>query len=233
MRLTHVLMSAATVAITAASAVLAMAPAASAATVASRELVHSLPGAETPGRAAYQPCSTITWAYDRAEEPDGSMTLVTDIQGALALLSGHTGLAFEQAEFGTTPDIRFDWGDVGDDARGVQATAWRSGVTFVTGSEMTLDRWAGFSRRAIAASDGSYDVGNGRGWLVVHEVMHALGFSHSMEVESVMAATAEIANVWTTVDRRRELRFGRRSALSAGDLAGLAALYPRAGCTTP
>jgi hypothetical protein len=219
--------------ITAAAVMVAGIPAASAHTGPPPDSVPVAGVVAHQGSAAYPPCSTITWAYDRADEPEDSRTLATDIAAAFVILGGHTGLTFMQAEPATAPDIKFDWGSLDGHEPGAQAAAWRSGVTFAIGSEMTRDRWAGFKRRAVPAGDGSHDIGDGRGWLVVHEVMHALGFGHSTELESVMAPTASITNVEMGPELGIVLRSGRKPGFSARDLAGFAALYPRTGCTAP
>lgn len=49
--------------------------------------------------------------------------------------------------------------------------------------------WAGFQRKFVEGRYGSYDAGVGRGWLIIHEIMHSLRSAHSSEIGSVMAAT--------------------------------------------
>ena len=76
----------------------------------------------------------------------------------------------------------------------------------------------------------SFDVGIGRGWMVVHEVLHSLGLGHSDEEGSVMSPVARITNVLGRAAARREQRALPRPGFTPGDLAALAAMYPRAGC---
>lgn len=98
---------------------------------------------------------------------------------------------------------------------------------------MVRNRWAGFQRMLVNGAFGSYDVGTGRGWLIVHEIMHSLGFAHSGETGSVMASSATIVNTGSLSAGRRELRSGRDPGFSAGDLAGFATMYPRGDCPAP
>ena len=181
-------------------------------------------------QAAYVPCSTIAWRYDGAAEPASASRMLLDVRGALLMLGDRTGLSFQEVPAESASDLVFDWSSLADYPADTQAAAWRSGVTFAVGGEMGLDRWAGFGRKAVRRADRSFDVGIGRGWLVVHEVMHSLGFAHSDEAGSVMAPMADITNVLGAADRRRELRALRRPGFSPGDLANLAAMYPRSGC---
>jgi hypothetical protein len=153
-----------------------------------------------------------------------------DVRGALGLVAGRTGISFVEAPAEAMADLVFDWSPLADYEPGTQAAAWRSQVTFATGGEMTRDAWSGFRSKAVRRPDGSFDVGTGRGWLVVHEVLHALGLAHSDEPGSVMAPTARITNVMGRAERRRELRALPRPGFSPGDLATLATMYPRAGC---
>jgi hypothetical protein len=181
-------------------------------------------------QAAYAPCSTISWRYDAAAEPGSASRMLLDVRGALLMLGDRTGLSFQEVPAESAADLVFDWSSLAGYPADTQAAAWRSGVTFAVGGEMGLDRWAGFGRKAVRRADRSFDVGIGRGWLVVHEVMHSLGFAHSDEAGSVMAPMADITNVLGAADRRRELRALRRPGFSPGDLANLAAMYPRSGC---
>jgi hypothetical protein len=103
-------------------------------------------------------------------------------------------------------------------------------VTFATDAPMARDEWSGFRRKAVRQADGSFDVGIGRGWLVVHEVLHSLGLGHSDEAGSVMSPVARITNVLGRAAARREQRALPRPGFAPGDLATLDAMYPRAGC---
>ena len=179
---------------------------------------------------AYAPCSQITWAYVAAAEPKGSNTIGVDIGRAIARVAALSGLDFVKAGAGTPPDLVFDWAALDDYPLGTQAVGWRSRITFATGAEMTRNRWAGFQRKVVGGGYGSYDVGVGRGWLIIHEIMHSLGFAHSEEAGSVMAPTASIVNTGSREAGRHEMRSARLPGFSAGDLAGFASMYPREQC---
>ncbi|MFZ4487065.1 MAG: matrixin family metalloprotease [Candidatus Nanopelagicales bacterium] len=186
--------------------------------------------ADVGSRSTYPPCSTITWAYDASAQPRSGAAMLVDVCAAPGLLSQRTGVGFQEMPFGAAVDLVFDWSSLGDYDPGTQAAAWRSKVTFATGAEMARDEWSGLTRKAVQRSDGSFDVGIGRGWLVVHEVLHSLGLAHSDEAGSVMSPFARIANVLGRGRARREKRALPRPGFSPGDLATLAAMYPRVGC---
>jgi hypothetical protein len=156
--------------------------------------------------------------------------MIEDVRGALALVSDRTGVSFAEAPAGAVADLVFDWSPLADLEPGTQAAAWRSGVTFATDAPMARDEWSGFRRKAVRQADGSFDVGIGRGWLVVHEVLHSLGLGHSDEAGSVMSPVARITNVLGRAAARREQRALPRPGFAPGDLATLDAMYPRAGC---
>lgn len=173
----------------------------------------------------------MTWAYAAEGEPTSSDSIHGDIEMAVAILGALTGLTFIESEPGAPADLGFGWGALADYPAGTQAVGSRSGVTFAQEAEMTRNTWAGFRLRLAKGRYGSFEVGNGRGWLVVHEIMHALGFAHSDEQGSVMAPIATIVNVGTRADGRRALRNFPAMGFSPGDLAALEAFYPRGGCS--
>ena len=191
---------------------------------------HTRAGEVTLASATFAPCSMLTWAYN----PDGatakSQALASDIVVALELVSARTGLRFVPASSGRPPDLAFAWATLSDYPEDTQAIGWASGVTFAIGAEMTADVWSGFGRKSVRRQYGSFDVGVGRGWLVVHEILHSLGLGHSDEPGSVMAPTAKITNVLGRRELRREMRSVPAPGFSPGDIANLSAMYPRAGC---
>ena len=180
--------------------------------------------------ATWAPCSQMTWAYAAEGEPTSSDSIHGDIEMAVAILGALTGLTFIESEPGAPADLGFGWGALADHPAGTQAVGSRSGVTFALGAEMTRNTWAGFRPRLVKGRHGSFEVGSGRGWLVIHEVMHALGFAHSDEQGSVMAPIAPIVNVGTRADGRWALRNFPAMGFSPGDFAALEALYPRGQC---
>ncbi len=190
----------------------------------------SIAAAPGPLRPNYAPCSTITWAYDASAQPRSGASMIVDVRAALGVISQRTGVGFQEMATGAAMDLVFDWSPLADYEPGTQAAAWRSGVTFATGAEMARDEWSGFGRKAVRRSGGSFDVGIGRGWLVVHEVLHSLGLAHSDEAGSVMSPIVRITNVLGRAPARSERRALPRPGFSPGDLATLEAMYPRAGC---
>ena len=203
-----------------------------AALVAGAVLGAAVPvGAVSPGvGAGYAPCSVITWRYDGSGEPASGAGMIGDVRGALGLVAGRTGVLFVEAPVGAVADLVFDWSPLADHEPGTQAAAWWAGVSFGIDAQMARDVWSGFGRKAVRLADGSFDVGVGRGWMVVHEVLHSLGLGHSDEPGSVMSPVARITNVIGRAQVRRELRDLPRPGFSPGDLATLATMYPRVGC---
>ena len=187
----------------------------------------AVPTATAPG---YAPCSVITWRYDGSAQPASGAGMLGDVRGALALVSVRAGVSFAEAPAGAVADLVLDWSPLADHEPGTQAAAWRSGVSFGIDAEMARDVWSGFGRKAVRRGGGSFDVGVGRGWMVVHEVLHSLGLGHSDEEGSVMSPVARITNVLGRTAARREQRALPRPGFTPGDLATLEAMYPRAGC---
>ena len=186
--------------------------------------------ADIGSRSTYPPCSMITWSYDVSAQPRSGASMVVDVRAGLGVLNRLTGVTFQEMPFGTAVDLVFDWSPLADYDPGTQAAAWRSGVTFAIDAEMARDEWSGFGRKAVRRSGGSFDIGIGRGWLVVHEVLHSLGLAHSDEAGSVMSPIVRITNVLGRAPARSEQRALPRPGFSPGDLATLEAMYPRAGC---
>ena len=203
-----------------------------AALVAGAVLGAAVPvGAVSTGVGArYAPCSVITWRYDGSGQPASGAGMIGDVRGALGLVAGRTGVLFVEAPVGAVADLVFDWSPLADHEPGTQAAAWRSGVSFGIDAQMARDVWSGFGRKAVRRGGGSFDVGIGRGWMVVHEVLHSLGLGHSDEEGSVMSPVARITNVLGRAAARGEQRALPRPGFSPGDLATLATMYPRVGC---
>lgn len=158
--------------------------------------------------ATFAPCSTVRWYYDATGQPAASAGMVSDVAAGLALLAPLTGLTFTQTADPATAQLVYRWADLspeyGGDVGGVGGRDRTSAyVTFSTSNWWPADSWAGFD--VVTQPDGRY--AGGRGWLVVHETMHALGFDHVDDPGQVM-------NPVITAH-----------ALGAGDLDGLRTMY--------
>lgn len=143
-----------------------------------------------PDGATFAPCSTVRWYYDVSAQPAASAGMHADVVAALALLAVQTNLTFVETAKKGAAQLVVDWGDLtakGGDIAGLGGRDRDSAfVHFSTTSWWPTDSWAGFSM--VTQPDGSSSVG--RGWLVVHETMHALGFDHVSDPSSVMNAVA-------------------------------------------
>lgn len=152
--------------------------------------------------ANFAPCSTIPWSYDAAGQPAEARTMATDVARGLARLSRLTGLRFVRTAPSADASLRFDWQNLG--SGGPSGMGGTDGsVTFNNRDWWPHDSHAGF---------GTPGGVPGRGWLVIHEVMHVLGFDHVADRTQVMNPLAY------------QHHFGR------GDLEGLRTVYPKAGC---
>lgn len=164
------------------------------------------------GGATYIPCSTVQWHFDRTAEPASSAGMRLEIEAGLARLAAETGLRFVETADPAEATLRFGWSDLEPRYPGAAGVGGRRGregfVTFSTTHWWPNDRWSGFG--IVTQPDGSYAVG--RGWLVVHESMHALGMSHVEDSTAVMNP------------------YGGASALNAGDLDGLRTMYLNNPC---
>jgi len=165
------------------------------------------------GGATYVPCSTVPWYYDRSAEPPASAGMRAEIEGALARLAAETGLVFAETTDPASATLTLSWEALDGqyaDAAGVGGRQRGEGfVAFNTLHWWPTDSWPGYG--VVTQPDGSYAIG--RGWLVVHEVMHALGLDHVNDPTQVMNPIA-----------------GLYSDLGAGDRDGLRTMYLNNPC---
>jgi hypothetical protein len=165
------------------------------------------------GGATYVPCSTVVWFYDRSQEPAAAVGMHDEVVGALARLSAETGLTFTETPDPTAAKLTIGWADLRADHGDAAGVGGRTGprgfVQFSTTHWWPTDQWPGYG--VDTQPDGSYAIG--RGWLVVHEVMHALGMAHVDDPTQIMNAMA-----------------GQATALGAGDLDGLHTMYLNNPC---
>lgn len=168
------------------------------------------------GRATFTPCQRIDWYFDRSGEPADRAGAIDDVRAGLAVLAPVTGLTFTEVSDPAAAELKFGWADLGDiSGRGGGWNGYGF-VTLSTSNDWTRDRWAGLGRPSFSWTDesGSWTWAHaGRGWLVVHETMHALGLGHVDDPTQVMNPVGADA-----------------TALGAGDLDGLATLYLNNPC---
>lgn len=164
--------------------------------------------------ATYAPCATVNWYYDRSREPAAAVGMHDEVVAGLAVLAAQTGLTFIETDNPIVSRLTYRWDELAGtyaDAAGVGGRSGGQGsVTFNLDSWWPTDQWPGFG--VIVQPDGSSSVG--RGWLVVHETMHALGMAHVNDPTAVMNPVAGA------------------SAFSAGDLDGLRTMYLNNPCPT-
>ena len=168
-------------------------------------------GNELLGEINYQPCSTITWGFDRSAEIAGVGGQRKDgvlyaIRSTLDYLSRESGLTF--AESPTLPygqqSLRFHY-------ESLPGTIWGlGGGTPMTGGRVVLDHSVGGDRIDANTYSGTTQA------LILHEVMHAMGFGHQKSQGSIMYRN-----------------IGWRSNLGDIDKGLLAKYYPRTNCPAP
>lgn len=180
--------------------------------------------APLPGRGAtFVPCSTVRWHFDRTAEPADRNTKIDDVRGGLAVLAPLTGLTFTEVSDSSQATLTFRWGDLAAEgyanAAGIGGPrgVGRGVVAFSTTTDWTLNQWAGrewrrfeWPRPDLGPGWYSWSEGPGRQNLVIHEVMHAMGFDHVDDVMSIMHPTILPNN---------------RGNFSVGDIQGLNTMY--------
>ncbi len=158
--------------------------------------------------ATYFPCQTVNWYYDRSNQPAGASQIYNDTITGLQMLSTETGLTFAETADPNAADLLFRFANTGT-AAGIGGGGFGKGtVTYSTTDWWPTDQWPGFG--VVRQPNGTSAAGHG--WLVVHEVMHAIGLGHVNDRSSVMNPV------------------GGAIAFNAGDLDGLHTLYRNNPC---
>ena len=164
--------------------------------------------------ATFAPCSQVTWHYDPQGQPVRASTFKKDIVAALHLLSKRTGLKFQEVATREGSQLRFEWGNLGRRGPAGIGGAIRSDdtatgqVTINTANPWPTDAYRGLGTRSTRTLASA-----GRGWLIVHETLHALGFGHVADPKSIM----------------HPVNTGQH-AFTRGDLEGVRTLYPLKNC---
>ena len=161
--------------------------------------------------AVFPNCSTLTWSYSTKGQPKADSTMQADVAAGLKRLSQVTGLRFRQTNDAASADIRFGWENLGTHGPsgigGVESSS--AGMSKGHVQFNTHDAWPSNRNAGFGLLRGYLP---GRGWLVIHETMHALGFDHVNDKSQVMNPVGYMH------------QFGK------GDLQGLTAVYPKAAC---
>ena len=182
--------------------------------------------------ATYRPCQEVRWHFDRGSEGPDRNTMINDIRSGLATLEPHTGLKFVEIDNADSADLNFRWGDLvaegwGSNVAGIGGPDGygEGSVAFSNSVDWTLNKWEGrdwrrleWPRPDLGPGWYSWREGPGREALVVHEVMHAMGFDHVKDFTSIMYPQGAIPN--------------NRGNLSSGDIAGLNTMYLNNPCSS-
>ena len=158
---------------------------------------------ERDGTGTFAPCSRITWSYNAKGQPASAKTLPRDIAAGLARISAITGLEFVRVDSPSDAQIRYGWRNLG--AHGPSGLG-------STGGAVTFNRVNFWPRDTNAGFGLIRGYLPGRGWLVIHETLHVMGFDHVNDRTQVMNPV------------------GYMHSFGKGDLQGLHAVYPKAGC---
>ncbi|MDO8306854.1 MAG: matrixin family metalloprotease [Actinomycetota bacterium] len=172
----------------------------------------TLAGGDLHDAAVFDNCTTIPWHYSPQGARGDADTIERDIVRAQRLISTRTGLSFQHVDDPAQARIQYSWDTLGVGGPsaiggfgGSSEGPLRGFVTFNSDDTWPSDAYAGIGARHGAPAD--------RGWMIVHETMHTMGLGHSTNQFAVMAP------------------YNRgQHAFTAGDLAGLDTLYPKAAC---
>lgn len=170
----------------------------------------------TIGENTYEKCSTVLWSYSHKGAPKNvsQKSIRAEIAGAFARIQPYVGLTFKEAKASDLVDakntMQLNWDYPGP-----------STAAAVGGFDNNYGRTAGFvhlnpkhwwtkveTYKGFSLKSGT----PGRGWLFVHEIMHALGMDHTVHKDQIMAPLI------------------RSTKLGAGDIAGLEFLYDPKSC---
>lgn len=160
-------------------------------------------------------CSTLTWSLDPKGQPARAKGIEKDIKGTLSRLSKATGLTFIQTNDLKAADLRYSWGSA-------NGHAGLGGYSYSRSSEGNHTMYGTVEMSKSSAWLGIPGFGSapgrtpGRGALLLHETMHALGLGHVADSKQIMNPVSAP---------------GAPAELQAGDKAGLKWLYAPATCT--
>lgn len=189
-------------------------------------------------------CSVVKWFYDKRNAPVRGRKMGHDVRDAFKVLaSSQIGLRFKEVNLERDADIIVQWvppkdlSEHGFSGRMV-ASAGFSGdplkryVRFSGGVKRLEDRFAG--REPVAwkfANGAGVRVQSGRVWVLVHEIMHLLGFEH-MEIENSVMSSLDltVGVIGLGLEDKKKWSKFVVSGFSRGDLIGLQTIYPKSAC---
>ena len=159
----------------------------------------------------FEPCSTVTWSYNKNSQPKSSKLMHRTISQSMTLLSKKTGLRIVEAPKGVAGDIRVGWGNLSAMGYGNVAGVGGPGgdITLNTKKNVSVrDSYAGFEQREQGRQYG------GKGWLIAHEALHVLGMGHSDSNGELMSSA----------------NYQDKDGFGKGDMAGIKELYRPGTC---
>ena len=149
--------------------------------------------------ATFAPCTTVLWYFDRSNEPNAAMYKQTP--EALEIIAKHSGLTFVETQDPDAAMLTFEW-EAFEDRRGRAAGlgGQRRDFRYDPNINTSIETRTGavqynlnsaWPTSAEKKGFAPVRIGNtthgGNGWLIVHEVMHALGIDHSLVDGEVMS----------------------------------------------
>ncbi len=176
--------------------------------------------------ATFAPCTTVQWYFDRSNEPNAAMYKQTP--EALEIIAKHSGLTFVETQDPNAAMLTFEWEELSaryGSAAGLggQRRDFRYDPNINTSIETRTgavrynlnSNWpTSAEKKGFAPVRIGNTIYGGNGWLIVHEVMHALGVDHSLVDGEVMSPTMD----WKT------------EAMSQNDIDALNVMYLNNPC---
>ncbi|GAB3267423.1 hypothetical protein GCM10027456_52510 [Kineosporia babensis] len=177
-------------------------------------LTTSVTAGWAPMNPPFARCKTLTWSYNAKNEPERAAGMVDDIAEGFKQISQATGIRFKKVSKGATIGLtwagekQFPEGET--DADGLGGSTG-NGTNATKGSV-----WFNTASRWVAQPGyGRYDGVPGRGALIVHEVVHALGLGHVTDKQALMYPISDV---------------GSPTTLTKHEIAGLNTLYNAKSC---
>ena len=183
----------------------------------------SAPWGTLTGYARFTPCSTIKWSYDGARATENQQTVIDDVRWTVNTLQAMTSLTFQEVPLSDDADLRVSVEDLGGGGP-AGIGGWKGGTNVLqmnSQANWTSDNYAGSAPQIVdrwVSNGTAYTLRiPGRGWLVMHEMLHVLGLDHvdtPTDQPELMNATAPSVG-----------------KLGPGDREAISTLYPKVNCS--